>query len=200
MRIIQSGRTLQAMHESRRKTIRLYVILTLACVLTCCDGSTRRLSAVEIARKDSVVARLASVHNSVIEGKTHINYVFVSFAEEVFPRDTVRYYDTSDIPTDHRRLRKYLSSLGDVIIQKSFPKALWGDTVRMNSRGEEVVVPNLARNFRIFFLHPMPKEVMDSLKVLPEIRTVSGPAWISLENVDEMKDETNGPKEIRVLQ
>ena len=167
------------MHGTNRGALRSYILLALSWYLLACrEGFSDRPNQIEIGRKDSIVVRLASAHNSVIEGKVHINYLFVTFAEEVFRQDTVRYYELRDILPEHQQLKQYLSNIGDVIIQKSFPKSLWGDTVRTNRTGETVSVPNLARHFRIFFPRPMSeREVMDSLRSFPEIQEVGGPAW-----------------------
>ena len=163
------------MRKKQRNSIRPCIAFIVAgFVFGCCDTPRDPPDPIEIARKDSIVRSLTATNNLFIDGMHYTNNVHVVLTVDLFPGQTLQYYETDDIQGGHEEFRQYLTGLGDVIIQKSFPGSLWGDTVRTNMNGERVRVPNLAKHCRIFFSRPLPaEEVRDSLMTFYEIRAVT---------------------------
>lgn len=108
--------------------------------------------------------------------------VVVAFNQNVFPTTRgVTLVDTTRFPVQHQGLRTFLRSLqlryGTPAIRKTFPNAIWGDTLATSRRtGRRIRVRDLSQNFTFDFPVAVPLDsVLNAFRSLPIVRYAEEP-------------------------
>ncbi|MEJ5305042.1 MAG: S8 family serine peptidase [Ignavibacteria bacterium] len=94
----------------------------------------------------------------------------------------------------NQSLRNFFNSLqnkyGSIVIEKVFPSAIWGDTIKLNWRTKQLVtVKDLSQVFRITFNKIVPIDsIMTALKQFPEVEYAHEPlqAFTTIEPNDSL--------------
>jgi len=115
-----------------------------------------------------------------IDGKRYVEYIYVSFKVEVVLLNSGSSTATSEnIKAEFSKLKEHLSGFEPYSLEQSFPGSRWGDTLRTNSTGDLVRVPDLSQSFVLKFSQPTREDdVVKFLRSLPYVRGATGPADI----------------------
>jgi hypothetical protein len=71
-------------------------------------------------------------------GERWVDYVFVSFDQEVISSRDPKSASLNNIKARFSNLKNYLESLGDLLMEKQIEGSFWGDTIRTNDLGQRI--------------------------------------------------------------